>query len=107
MPINYLYPEAEAARAEESIPSMSYHTLVENLGRLTELGVVAPENPATMLVAARLVDRSRIQRSGVSAVELRSALENYRRRPDAVAGIVKALEQAAGLAGRVKSAASE
>ena len=105
--MNYLHTEAEAAHAEESIPSMSYRTLVENLGRLTELGVVAPENPATMLVAARLLDRSRIQRSGVSAGELHSALENYRRRPDAVAGIVKALERAATLAVRGKSAAAE
>jgi len=94
MPLNYLYLEAEAARAEESLPSMSYRALVENLGRLSELGVVAPENPATMLVAARLVDRSRIRQSGMSGSELRSALDQYRRRRDAVDGIVKALEGA-------------
>ena len=99
MPMHYLYIEAEAARAEETIPSMTYRALLENLGRLTELCVVAPENPATMLVAARLVDRSRIQQSGVGQGELRSALDRYRGRPDAVPGIVMALQHAIGLAG--------
>jgi hypothetical protein len=99
MPQHYFYPEAEAALAEETIPSMNYRTLLENLARLTELCVVAPENPATMLVAARLVDRSRVRRSGVAEFELRAALEVYRQRRDAVPGIVKALERAAEIAG--------
>ena len=94
MPMNYLYTEAEAARAEEAIPSMSYRELVENLGYLAELGVIAPGNPATMLVAARLVDRARVRRSGMVESEMRSALEQYRARRDAVEGIVKALERA-------------
>ena len=94
MPMNYFYTEAEAARAEEAIPSMSYRELAQNLGVLTELGVIAPGNPATMLVAARLVDRARIRRSGFSAAEMFSALEQYRARRDAVEGIVKALERA-------------
>ena len=104
--MNYLYLEAEAARAEESIPTMSYRALVDNLARLTELGVIAPENPATMLVAARLIDRSRVQKSGVSAAELGSALDEYRRRRDAVDGIVKALERATGMAARRADAAA-
>ena len=92
--MNYLHLETEAAQAEEKIPSMTYRSLLENLGRLTELGVIAPENPATMLVAARLVDRARIQQSGISAGELRAALESYRDRRDCVSGVVKALERA-------------
>jgi len=96
--MNYLYLEMEAARAEESIPSLSYRSLLENLGRLTELGVIAPHNPATMLVAARLVDRGRIREAGVHAAEISSSLESYRRRSDAAAGIVKALERALELA---------
>lgn len=94
MPQNYLYSYAQTTQAEEMIPSMSYRELVENLGRLTEAGALAPGNPAGMLVAARLVDRVRIERSGVGAVELECALERYRARRDAVYGIVKALEQA-------------
>jgi hypothetical protein len=98
MPKNYLYSEAEAARAEESIPALTYRELLENLGRLTELGVVAPEYPATMLVAARLVDRARIRQSGVSRAELNAALDQYRSRRDSVHGVVKALERAVALA---------
>ena len=94
MPQNYLFPYTEAARAEESIPSMTYATLLENLSRLTDLDILAPANPIGMLVAARIVDRSRIQRSGLSAMDLRGALEKYRQHPKAVFGIVKALEQA-------------
>ncbi len=96
MPQNYLFPYTEAARAEESIPSMTYATLLENLSRLTDLGILAPENPVGMLVAARIVDRTRVQRSGLSALDLRRALEEYRKHPKAVFGIVKALEQALG-----------
>lgn len=91
---NYLYPYTEAGRAEETIPSMTYATLVDNLGRLTDLGVIAPGNPVTMLVAARLVDRARIARSGITARAMQSALGAYRGHPKAVSGIVKALEQA-------------
>jgi hypothetical protein len=87
---------SSARRAEEILPSLPYRELVANLGELTALGVISYENPATMLVVARLVDRGRIMRSGMSAVELRSALEDYRAggawRP--VASVVKALEQA-------------
>lgn len=94
MSMNYLSLDTEARQAEESIPSMPYRTLLENLGRLTTLGVIAPQNPVTMLVAARLVDRARIQQSGVSAVELRRALEAYKSGANPIYGVVKALEQA-------------
>ncbi len=73
MPMNYFSMNTKARQAEELIPSMSYRTLLENLSRLTELGVIAPQNPMTMLVAARLVDRSRILRSGVTRANARRA----------------------------------
>lgn len=94
--MNYLFINTDAERAEEMIPSMSYATLVENLGRLTELGVIAPESAVTMLVVARLVDRSRIIRSRVSSRELQRALDDYRNgtKWNPVYAVVKALEQA-------------
>jgi hypothetical protein len=83
-------------RAEELLPSMTYRTLVQNLGRLGELGLLEEGSPAAMLVVARLVDRSRILRSGMSAAELRRALQSYRgqtgRHP--LAAIEQALQQA-------------
>lgn len=94
MPMNYLSIETEARQAEELIPSMSYRTLLENLGRLTALGVIAPQNPVTMLIAARLVDRPRILRSGVTASELRRALEAYKDGVNPNQGVVQALQQA-------------
>jgi len=94
MPQNYFYPYTPAAQAEEDIASMSYATLVANLERLTNLGILTPDNPIAMLVAARIVDRARIARSGLTAVDLRRAADRYRTHPKAVYGIVKALEQA-------------
>jgi hypothetical protein len=91
--MNYIYTYSQAACAEETIPSMTYAALLSNLERLTELGVIAPENPVTMLVVARIVDRTRILRSGVTVGELRGALEAYRRRKG-VEAVVKALEWA-------------
>lgn len=92
MPQSYIYSYSEAGRAEEMIPSMAYSTLLENLGRLTDLGVL--ESPIAMLVAARIVDRARIVRSGVTVSQLTRTLDVYRQHPKAVYGIVKALEQA-------------
>jgi hypothetical protein len=94
MPMNYFYFDTEARQAEELIPSMSYRALLENLGKLTALGVIAPQNPVTMLVVARLIDRARIQRSGVTASELRRALKAYTSGVKPIHGVVKALEQA-------------
>jgi len=104
--MNYLYLNTEAGRAEELIPSMSYRALLENLGRLTELGVIASENPVTMLVAARLLDRRRIQRSGVRAAELRAALAAYNIGRTKVPGVVKALERAAEIASEYEGQAA-
>lgn len=92
--MTYFYPSREAIRAEERIPSMDYRTLLNELGRLTELRVIAPETPATMLVVARLIDRSRIVRSGVSATEIRAVLRAYLKQHEPAYAVVKALDRA-------------
>lgn len=94
MLLNDSFIDREMDRAEELIPSMSYATLLDNLVWLSNLGVLAPGNPASMLVVARLVDRARIRRSGISAERLRTALEAYRASARPVYAVIKALEQA-------------
>lgn len=94
MPVTYFYTDNEASRAEEMIPSMAYATLLENLGRLTDLGVISSESTVSMLVVARLVDRARIRRSGVSTEILRRTLDTYRRTNTPVDAVVRALERA-------------
>jgi hypothetical protein len=94
MPMNYSYIDNEITRAEEMIPSMTYTALLDNLIRLTELGVLAPGHPASMLVVARLVDRGRIRRSGITAGQIRTTLDVYRNSARPVYAVVKALEQA-------------
>ena len=76
---------------------MSYATLVNNLGRLTEIGAIGPGNPATLLVVARLVDRTRIHRSGLSSAQLRQAMNAYRTGKPSMA-VIRALEQAVEIA---------
>jgi hypothetical protein len=87
-----LYTSAE--RAEDMLPSLSYAELVRNLGPLTVIGVISQSNPATMLVVARLIDRGRIQRSGISLAELRAALVEYRQGAGfiPVNSVIRALE---------------
>lgn len=92
--LDYFYSDTEAARAEEAIPSMTYRTLVSRIDYLAGLGLIVEGNPAAMLVAARLVDRTNIVRSRISSGELRRALDGYRRNRQAAHGIVKALERA-------------
>ena len=92
--MTYLYSHREAVRAEERIPSLDYRALLSELGNLTELGVIAPETPATMLVVARLIDRSRIVRSSVTAAELRAAMRAYLKQREPVYSVVKALDRA-------------
>jgi hypothetical protein len=98
MPGIYPHSVNEADRAEEMIPSMAYATLLQNLERLTELGVIAPENTVSMLVVARLVDRARIVRSGINAQAIERTLDAYRLRRNPVHAVVKALERAVEIA---------
>jgi hypothetical protein len=105
MPQNYFYSYSELTRVEETIPSMTYATLLDNLVRLTEMGVLTANNPVAMLVAARIVDRTRIARSGINTGTLQQTLREYREHPKAVYGIVKALETALLLKNESESAA--
>jgi hypothetical protein len=95
---SYFYTDNEALQAEEMIPSMTYATLLENLGKLTDLGVITSESTVSMLVVARLVDRARVRRSGIPAETIQRRLDTYRTRGNAVHAVVKALERAVELA---------
>jgi hypothetical protein len=106
MPVTYFYTDNEASRAEEMIPSMTYAALLDNLEKLTKLGVISPESTVSMLVVARLVDRARIRRSGVSAEVLQRTLHAYRGAKAPVHAVVKALERAVEIALEDKSEAA-
>ncbi|HYL34292.1 MAG TPA: TROVE domain-containing protein [Bryobacteraceae bacterium] len=91
---------------EALLDSMPYLALVRNLGKLTAVGLLAPQSPATALAVARLIDRKRVANSGVHPIALLSALLTYRqgrgvkghlqRAP--VANVIDALDQAFYLA---------
>jgi len=98
MPVTSFYTDNEAARAEEMIPSMTYRTLLENLERLTDLGVICAESTVSMLVVARLVDRARIRRSGVPAEVIQRTLASYRVSNEPVHAVIRALERAVEIA---------
>jgi hypothetical protein len=99
MPVTYFDSyDAQSPLAEDIVLTMSYPGLLDNLGRLTELGIIGPHDPVTMLVGARIVDRSRIAKSGIHAADIRSALQKYLQTANAVPGIVKALEVAVEMA---------
>lgn len=63
---------------EALLESMPYVALVRNLGKLTAVGLLAPQSPATALAVARLIDRKRVANSGVHPIALLSALMTYR-----------------------------
>jgi 60 kDa SS-A/Ro ribonucleoprotein len=50
---------------EALLPSLPYVELVRNLGKLTAVGLVQSQSPATALVVARLIDRKRIANSRI------------------------------------------
>jgi len=79
---------------EALLPSLPYDALVRQLGKLTEVGLLRPQSPATALVVARLIDRKRIANSRIHPVALLDALDAYRREPVAVASVIDALEEA-------------
>ncbi len=63
---------------EALLQSMPYMALVRNLGKLTAVGLVQPQSPATALVVARLIDRKRVANSGVHPIALLAALLTYK-----------------------------
>lgn len=70
----------ESARVWEALlDSMPYAALLSNLGKLTAVGLLAPENPATALAVARLMDRKRVANSGVHPIAVLAAMRGYAR----------------------------
>jgi hypothetical protein len=80
--------------------AFGYAQLVESLGWLTRIGTFQEGSLASALAVARLIDRGRILRSGLSPLELQRALERYRQSADwtPVPAIERALEQAIAIA---------
>jgi 60 kDa SS-A/Ro ribonucleoprotein len=83
---------------EALLPSMPYADLVRHLGKLTAVGLIQPQSPATALVVARLIDRKRIRNSRIHPIALLEAQLHYEQQPAAVASVIDALEEAFHLA---------
>jgi hypothetical protein len=96
----------DAESAEDLIPTLAYADLLQRLGPLTALGVLREGSPSAMLVVARIIDRGRIARSGLTRNQLRAALEQYRKGPEwrPVTAVESALEQAMETAARGSAA---
>ncbi len=62
---------------EALLDSLPYGALVRYLGKLTAVGLLAPESPATALAVARLIDRKRVANSRVHPIALLAALLDY------------------------------
>ncbi len=69
---------ADPGLMEDALPSLNYTTLVKSLGALTARGVVRDGTVPAGLAVARLMNRGRILRSGLSESDLFEALEEYR-----------------------------
>lgn len=68
----------KSARVWEALLDyMPYTVMVRNLGKLTAVGVLAPQSPATALVVARLIGRKRVCNSEIQPISVLSALLSY------------------------------
>src|SRR5713226_3164110 len=91
---------------EAMLDSMPYTAMVRNLGKLTAVGLLAPQSAATALVVARLMDRKRVANSKIHPIALLAALLTYKQghgekgglRWQPVANVIDALDQAFYLA---------
>jgi 60 kDa SS-A/Ro ribonucleoprotein len=83
---------------ESLLPSMPYMDLVRHLVKLTTVGLIQPQSPATALVVARLIDRKRIRNSRIHPIALLDAQLHYKQQPEAVASVIDALDEAFHLA---------
>jgi hypothetical protein len=88
-------PQVSAQLAQDWT-ALNYAQLIQNLNALTRLGAFEEDSLASALAVARLIDRGRILRSGLSAAELRQALDRYRSGTDwrPIPAIERALEHA-------------
>jgi hypothetical protein len=71
---------------------------VRHLGKLTEVGLIQPQSPATALVVARLIDRKRIANSRIHPIALLDVQQAYKQLPRAVTSVIDALDEAFHLA---------
>ena len=83
---------------EALLPSMPFVDLVRHLGKLTEVGLIQPQSPATALVVARLIDRKRIANSRIHPIALLDVQQAYKQLPRAVTSVIDALDEAFHLA---------
>jgi 60 kDa SS-A/Ro ribonucleoprotein len=97
----------KSARVWEALlDGMPYMALIRNLGKLTAVGLLAPQSPAAALVVARLTDRKRVANSRVHPLALLAALLIYKQghgekgslRWAPVASVIDALDEAFYLA---------
>jgi hypothetical protein len=91
----------QVSTLDQDWTNLSYTQLVANLGALTRLGVFEEESLAGALAVARLMDRGRIVRSGLSVSDLQQALDRYRVGDGwaPISAIEQALERAVAIAG--------
>lgn len=86
--------------------SMPYMAMVRNLGKMTAIGLLAPQSETAALVVARLIDGKRIERSKVHPIALLAALLVYKQGHGVkgglkwapVANVIDALDEAFYLA---------
>lgn len=62
---------------ESMLPHMGMTALVRNLATMTRLGVLAPLNGNTKLVAAKLTDMEQLTKAKVHPIQMLSALRTY------------------------------
>ena len=88
--------QVSSQRGRVEWTEFGYSQLLECLGPLTRSGVFQEGSFAAALAVARLIDRGRITRSGVSAVAIECALTRYREGAGwtPIKAIERALEQA-------------
>src|SRR5205823_11801384 len=70
--------KTSAAVWEALLDGMPYSAMVRHLGKLTSIGVVAPQTAGAALVVARLIDRDRLRRSRMHPIALLAALLVYK-----------------------------
>jgi 60 kDa SS-A/Ro ribonucleoprotein len=63
---------------EALLRAMPYMALVRHLGKLTAVGLLQAQSPATALVVARLIDRKRVANSRVHPIALLAALLTHK-----------------------------
>lgn len=83
---------------EALLPEMPYRELVRSLGNLTAVGLLAPQNPTTALVVARLIDRRRVSNSKMHPIEILEAWLAYQQEENPIPNVAAALEEAFYLA---------